>query len=149
MYTPAIFNEKARFAPIFEDARNRARLGKVKSILGGRSHHLMELEELMRDATIISQHHLGTKTVCLNCIKGSAGRNMDFDREFNPLKNNNRDRWINVATARLQDIGLPAVDLIQVGDIYFVRDGHHRISVAKALGADYIDAKVTVLEIRQ
>jgi hypothetical protein len=49
----------------------------------------------------------------------------------------------------LQDIGLPAIDLLQVGDTYFVRDGHHRISVARALGADYIDANVTVLEIRK
>jgi hypothetical protein len=147
MYAPAIFSERARFSPMYENARSRARLGKVKSILRGRSHRLMELEELIQGATIVSQHHLGTQIVCIHCIKGSESRNKDFDCDFNPLKNNNRDRWINIAAARLQDIGLPAIDLIRVDDTYFVRDGHHRISVAIALGADYIDANVTVLEI--
>lgn len=146
MYAPAIFSERARFSPLYEDARSRARLGKIKSILRGRSHRLMELEEIIQGATIVSQHHLGSQTVCIHCIQGSESRNADFDCEFNPLKNITRDRWMNIASARLQDVGLPAIDLIQVGDTYFVRDGHHRISVARALGADYIDANVTVLE---
>jgi hypothetical protein len=147
MYAPAIFTERARFSPLFEDARNRARLGKIKSILRGRSSRLMELEELTREATIVGQRHLGTQTVCIHCIQGTESRNADFDCDFNPLKGNNRDRWINIAAARLQDVGLPAIDLLQVGDTYFVRDGHHRISVARSLGADYIDANVTVLEL--
>jgi len=147
MFAPAYFNKKARYYPMFEDARNRARLGKIKSILSGRSYRLMELEELIQGAAVVSQHHLGMQTVCIHCIQGTESRNADFDCNFNPLKSNNRDRWINIAAARLQDIGLPAIDLIQVGDTYFVRDGHHRISVARALGADYIDANVTVLEI--
>jgi hypothetical protein len=147
MYAPAIFSERARFNPLFEDARNRARLGKIKSILRGRSHRLMELEELFQGAAIVSQHHLGTQTVCIHCIQGTESRNADFDCDFSPLKSNNRDRWVNIAAARLQDVGLPAIDLLQVGDTYFVRDGHHRISVARAMGADYIDAKVTVLEL--
>ena len=147
MYAPAIFSERARFSPLFEDARNRARLGKVKSLLHGRSHRLLDLEELIQGATVVSQRHVGTQTVCIHCIQGTESRNSDFDCEFNPLKGNNRDRWMNIASARLQDVGLPVIDLIQVGDTYFVRDGHHRISVARALGADYIDANVTVLEI--
>ena len=79
MYAPAIFNERARFSPLFEDARNRARLGKVKSILHGRSHRLLELEERIQGATIISQRHLGTQTVCIHCIQGTESRNADFD----------------------------------------------------------------------
>ena len=149
MYAPAIFNQNARFSPLFEDARGRARLGKIKSILFGRSHRLKELDQLLKGATVISQRYLGTKTVCLQCIQGTESRNADFDCDFNPLKSNNRDRWLNIASAFLQDVGLPAIDLIQVGDTYFVRDGHHRISVARAVGAEYIDAKVTVLEIRK
>ena len=147
MYAPVFFTERARSAPLYENARHRARLGKVKSILRGRSHRLLELEELTQGATVTSQHYLSTQTVCIHCIQGTESRNADFDCDFNPLKSNNRDRWINIAAARLQDAGLPAIDLIQVGDTYFVRDGHHRISVARALGADYIDANVTVLEI--
>ncbi len=147
MFATAYFNHRARYFPMFEDARNRARLGKIKSIMNGRSHRLMKLEDLTQGATVINYHHLGTQTVSIDCIQGTTGRNTDFDRDFNPLKSNTRDRWINVASAYLQDIGLPAIDLLKVGDTYFVRDGHHRISVARALGTNYIDANVVVMEI--
>ena len=147
MYPPVIHSERARYNPLFEDARNRARFGKIKSLLWGRPHRLCDLEEMLQGATIVSQHSLGIQTVCIDCIQGTESRNADFDSDFNPLRNNNRDRWIDIASARLQEVGLPAIDLILVDDTYYVRDGHHRISVARALGADYIDAHVTVLEI--
>jgi hypothetical protein len=67
-------------------------------------------------------------------IRGSESRSSDFDRDFNPLHDHNRRRWLNVAAARQRGKALPLVKLIQVGDVYFVRDGHHRISVARALG---------------
>jgi len=148
MYAPAIFSKRARFTPLYDGARSRAHLGRIKSLLGGRSSRLLELEKQIQGATIVSQHHLGTQSVCIHCIRGTESRNFDFDCDFNPLKKNNRDRWINIAAARLQDVGLPAIDLIKIGDVYFVRDGHHRVSVAKALGADYIDANVTEWDIR-
>jgi hypothetical protein len=147
MYPPVIFCERARFTPLFEDARSRARRGKVKSILNGRSRRLAGLKELIQGAAILSQHHLGIQTVCIHHIQGTESRNTDFDNDFNPLTSDNRDRWIDIASARLQDEGLPAIDLIKVGNTYYVRDGHHRISVARAMGADYIDANVTVLDI--
>jgi hypothetical protein len=75
-------------------------------------------------------------------ICGSEGRCGDFDRAFRPLKSHSRDRWLTVASARLRDIPLPRVMLVRIGDRYFVRDGHHRISVARALGEAYIDAEV-------
>ena len=147
MYAPAIFSEKARFTPLFEDARSRARLGKLKSFLRGRSNHLLNLDEIIQGATIYSRHYIGTFTVPVRQIKGSESRNKDFDSEFNPVRDNNKERWINIIAARLCEKNLPAVDLIKVGEIYFVRDGHHRVSVANALGAEYIDAHVTELLI--
>jgi hypothetical protein len=147
MYQFAYFKDRVFINPLFENARSRARYSKIKSILRGRSRRLVELEELIQNATIVSQYSLGIQTVCIHRIQGTEGRNTDFDCEFNPLKNSDRDRWINIASARLQEVGLPTIDLIQVGDTYYVRDGHHRISVARALGADFIDANVTVLEI--
>lgn len=147
MYSSTYYKDRVFINPLFENARSRARYGKIKSILHGRSRRLVELEELIQDATIVSQYSLGIQTVCIHRIQGTEGRNNDFDCDFNPLKSNNRDRWINIASARLNEIGLPAIDLIQVGHDYYVRDGHHRISVARALGADFIDANVTVLEI--
>jgi len=80
--------------------------------------------------------------VSLADICGSEGRCADFSRAFQPLQSHSRDRWLSVATARLRRIALPRVMLVRVGAGYFVRDGHHRISVARALGEAYIDAEV-------
>jgi hypothetical protein len=80
-------------------------------------------------------------------IGGSEGRAGDFDREFNPLKDHVRKRWLGIAAAREQGVALPPVSLVQVGDVYYVKDGHHRISVAKALGQETIEAKVAVWQM--
>ena len=66
----------------------------------------------------------------------------DFDDQFNPLKERVRERWKRVALAFLRGESLPAVELVEVDNVYFVRDGHHRISVARAMGREYIDADV-------
>ena len=147
MYAPAMFTETAQFSPLYNDARAKALSNKFRAFLQKRSSHLINLSELTKGAHIISQHYSGFHTVLVDQIKGTESRNKDFDSEFNPIKKNNKDRWISIAAARLQDVGLPAIDLLQVGDTYFVRDGHHRVSVARALGAVYIDANVTKLRI--
>lgn len=92
--------------------------------------------------TNISRRKIGTVVVPLSKIVGSEGRSEDFDKEFNPLKYHNRERWINIATARQIGIALPAVELVRNGDEYYVRDGHHRISVAKVMGQVEIDARI-------
>jgi hypothetical protein len=79
-------------------------------------------------------------SVPIRQIKGTLGRSQDFDSSFNPLNDRSRIRWISVATAFLLNISLPAVELVQVGQSYYVRDGHHRISVAKAMHQEVIDA---------
>ncbi len=79
-------------------------------------------------------------------IVGSEGRSEDFDGHFRPQRTHNRERWIRVASAWLQGLALPAVQLVQVGDAYYVRDGNHRVSVARAFGQESIDAEVTVWE---
>jgi hypothetical protein len=77
-------------------------------------------------------------------IRGSEGRCRDFDPCFRPLGIHNRGRWLSVAAARLRGVPMPPVELIQVGECYFARDGHHRISVARSLGNEYIEAQVTI-----
>jgi hypothetical protein len=89
----------------------------------------------------------GTRIVPIQQIRGSEGRCTDFDAAFHPLKAHTEDRWLSVAKANLRGRGLPPVELIKVGDAYFVRDGHHRISVAAALGQREIDAVVTVWQM--
>lgn len=81
-------------------------------------------------------------TVAISKIVGSESRSDDFDAEFNPLKEHNRERWIGIAVARQRGVVLPAVELVQAGNQYYIRDGHHRISVAKALGQLDIEAYI-------
>jgi hypothetical protein len=96
---------------------------------------------------IRSQHYAGSRTVPINRIKGSEGRSEDFDLDFNPTSNRTAERWVSIAVARACGDTLPLVELIQLGEDYFVRDGHHRISVARAFSEEYIDAVVITLEL--
>jgi hypothetical protein len=82
------------------------------------------------------------RTVAIRQIRGSEGRNRDFDRNFNPLTSHSQERWMRVAEAQQRGVPLPPVQLIRVGELYFVRDGHHRISVARALRHQEIEADV-------
>lgn len=89
----------------------------------------------------------GVTIIPLDQIRGSEGRVGDFDREFRPLKAHNAERWINIAIARMRGVPLPPVELVRVNDSYYVRDGHHRISVAKAFQQADIDAQVTTWHV--
>jgi hypothetical protein len=94
-----------------------------------------------------SRSYGGLQDVAIDQICGSMDRIGDFDLRFHPLDDRLRGRWINIAMARFQAVPLPPVKLVQVGCCYFVEDGHHRISVARALGEAAIDAEVTVWDV--
>jgi hypothetical protein len=130
----------------FRAAQARAAAGKIWGRLIGRNQHLLDLNEVEKDIRVRNRYHAGIQAVAIDKIVGSLGRTSDFDLGFNPLKEKTRDRWLSVARARLLRTPLPPVDLIQVGERYFVRDGHHRISVARSFGEQAIDAEVTVWE---
>lgn len=121
---------------------------KLSSALTGRSNRLLDLAAVRRACDVGSRHFGGIRAVPLDQIRGSAGRCGDFDADFRPLGGHLKDRWVSIATAQQMGRTMPPVDLIQVGDAYFVRDGHHRISVARALGQKAIDARVTVWQVR-
>ena len=87
--------------------------------------------------------YAGRQTVAIADIRGSEGRTSDFDDRFNLLSSRTRQRWQSVANAIDDGVRLAPVELIQVGGDYFVRDGHHRISVAAALGLETVEATVT------
>jgi len=125
----------------------KGRLGGIWARLTRRSRELLDLSQFTLENRLNGGHYAGLKTVPIDRIKGSEGRSRDFDSAFYPLKAHNKDRWVRVAAARARGIPLFPVDLIKVGGIYFVRDGHHRISVARALGEEYIEAVVTVFEV--
>jgi hypothetical protein len=123
----------------FQDLRLKARFNRVLSLFG-QKHALKHLSSAGHPRCA------GLHTVAIDKITGSESRTGDFDRDFNPLKDNTLDRWVSVMTARLSGVSLPPVDLLKAGDEYYVRDGHHRISVARALGEGFIEAQITSVE---
>ena len=133
--------------PLYQRTVARAKRQKLLAAVTGRSTHLAAIDELTKGQAVHNQRHLGSKVVCIADIQASEDRSGDFDRSFNPLETHTKSRWLSIAAARLNGIAMPAVDLIKIGDVYAVRDGHHRISVARALGEDYIDAHVTAWEL--
>ena len=82
----------------------------------------------------------------ITAIQGSDGRADDFDVHFRPLNPALRRRWVDLAVEYERGVSFPPVELVQVEDVYFVRNGHHRISVAKAFGQCEIEAVITVWE---
>jgi len=127
---------------LYERARLRSHLRRLWSVLLRRSNHLLSLTEIGITCGAHNSHYAGLQTVSIRRIRGSEGRSGDFDSAFYPLKDHNRSRWTGVAAAWQLGVALPPVELIRVGEVFFVRDGHHRISVARALGQEEIDAEV-------
>ena len=125
----------------------RGMLGKMWATLTGRTRHLLNLNEVETTGALQCCYRIGTETVPIRQIRGSQGRCRDFDCDFYPIQNHTNSRWLRVASARQQGIVLPPVELIQVGEIFFVQDGHHRVSVARAMGQEYIEAEVKVWQM--
>jgi len=134
---------------LYQAARRRARLGKLCSALTGRCRHLFHLSAIQDACGVGGRHYAGTQAVPIDHIRGSEGRCSEFDASFWPLQTRTKRRWLSIALAHYMGESLPPVELIQVGEFYFVRDGHHRISVAKAMGQTYIDAQVIVWEVNR
>lgn len=120
---------------------------KVWTRLAGRSRRLLNLAEIEATYVITGRYGAGLQTVPLHQIRGSQGRSSDFDLDFYPLQAHDQARWISVAAAWHMGKMLPPVELVQVGETYFVRDGHHRISVARTLGQEDIEAVVRVWQV--
>ena len=131
----------------FDRAYKRGWLYKFWALLTQCSAQMLNLQKVKTALSIRNRHYKGIRTVLLDQIRGSENRPADFDVRFNPLRRDDKARWINVASAMLLDINLPPVELIQIGDTYFVRDGHHRVSAARALGQEEIDAIVTTWDV--
>ena len=123
----------------------KAKWGRLVARLKGNSYRLLDLKELRPNLLEESLSYIGARTVAIDRIRGSEGRSLDFDINFRPLSERTRGRWLQIALIVLRGDSLPAVELVKSGDYYYVRDGHHRISVARALGQKYIDAVVTSL----
>lgn len=131
----------------FNRARRKAFFAQLQALVNRQSNELLSLEEVRARLSVRGQHHLGNQTVPLDHIVGSEGRYSDFDRTFAPRHDATKFRWMSIDRAHHQDVALPAIELYKVGDIYFVKDGNHRVSVARLQGQVDIDAIVTELVV--
>jgi hypothetical protein len=129
---------------LYERTSRHGWVGRAWAALTGCSRGLLDLQAIEAAVPISHRHAVGIQSVPIQQIQGSEGRCTDFDAAFHPLQAHTQQRWVGLATAWQQGVPLPPVELIRVGEVYFVRDGHHRISVARALGQWEIEAVVTV-----
>jgi hypothetical protein len=109
---------------------------------------MLPFEEVVEALGRTGQHDVGLQVVPLDAIVGTVDRSVDFDRGLRPTSARLRSRWERIASAQRRGESLPPVSLFKIGDLYFVRDGHHRVSVAKSLGRQDIDAYVTEVTTR-
>lgn len=134
---------KALAQETFNESRKRVTWHSIKNRILRKPHRLESFEEVAAQGNLDQQHELGTHPVEIKQIVGSMGRVKDFDRQFFPRNSRSFNRWMGIALAFHKGTGLPAVELYKLGNKYFVKDGHHRISVASTHGQTFIDAAVT------
>lgn len=123
---------------LYRNVQLAGRMRRFWAKLTGRTTGLRTLRERRPE----NGRYQGLMAVPIAEIVGSEGRAIDFDADFAPLGEHTRDRWVRVAIGRCFGASLPPVQLIRTADGYYVSDGHHRISVARALGEDFIEAEV-------
>ncbi|MBN1520018.1 MAG: transcriptional regulator [Spirochaetales bacterium] len=129
----------------FTRARLREILSRIGGFLAPRPRRILSLDEVKAFLKPRSEAYRGVIPVPVALIVGSEGRYRDFARGFLPRHEHLRPRWVRVDLAHYRDIPLPPIRLYELGGAYFVRDGNHRVSVAKLRGAETIDAEVTSL----
>ncbi|MFZ0088867.1 MAG: hypothetical protein WAL63_05150 [Solirubrobacteraceae bacterium] len=135
----------------FVRVRRRAALASLAARLRGTPDDVrvvMPYEEVVSTLGFVSERAAGTHVVPLDAIVGTVDRGQDFDRRFRPTSARVRSRWEHIAAVMRRGDALPPVDLRRIGELYFVSDGHHRVSVARALGHTDIDARVTEVVTR-
>jgi hypothetical protein len=130
----------------FQRARRRRALARLAARLRGQPgdvNVILPFEEVVDALGYLGERRLGLRRVRLDSIVGSVGRTRDFDRSFRPTSGRVRTRWERINTAQRRGQAMPPISLYKIGELHFVRDGHHRVSVARALGHPDIEADVT------
>jgi hypothetical protein len=132
----------------FRSARNRAILNEMLARLTGDTTELLSYEEVRHKLKMLGSVERGLQDVPLDAIVGSVGRYTDFTRDFLPRGSVNEERWARVLDLTKSLSGLPPIEVYKIGEAYFVKDGNHRVSVARQLGAASIQAYVTEVRTR-
>ena len=126
----------------FEDEMRGNFLRSLINTVSGKENTLRSFEEALEDVQVRQIIDRGTEIIPVERICGSYSANRNFDADFRPLRKETEERWVRIRQAYYTDVTLPAIDVYQIGDTYYVEDGHHRVSVARAIGQTFIDAHV-------
>lgn len=130
----------------FHKARNKALINELQHFLTPEEVNLISLNDVKQMIKPINETYIGMKVIPIDKIVGSEGRYKDFDNHFFPKSSFLKNRWEHVDEAALKDIVLPPIKVYEIAGLYFVRDGNHRVSVAKSRGTEFIDAEVVSLQ---
>lgn len=130
----------------FSRARRKGFWNSIFSWIQNRNNELLPFDQVRQYMPMRGQHYAGLQQIETDKIIGSVSRYLDFDRAFLPKQTHTRSRWESIDRAYFQDIILPPIEVYSVGGIYFVKDGNHRVSVARDRGQLYMDAYVTNFE---
>lgn len=125
----------------FEKAHRQAVRERLAARVSGRDDHLLPFESIRRLLFQQNTCFAGVQNIPVEKITGTVGRYNDLNRHFLPVNKELRDRWLNITELGLTR-GWPPIDVYKIGDVYFVEDGNHRVSAARTLGYETIEASV-------
>ena len=137
---------KAQTEEDFYKARNKALFNEIQHFVNQEESHLLSFNDVKQMLKPQNEVYLGMQAVPVNLIAGSEGRYYDFDNHFFFFFLHLKARWERIDEAHLTDVILPPIKLYEIGGLYFVRDGNHRVSVARSKGVECIDAEVVSLK---
>ena len=130
----------------FNRAKNKAFFNEIQHFLSPEEASLISLNDVKQMLKPTNETYIGMKVIPIEKIVGSEGRYNDFDNRFFPKSSHLKNRWEHVDQAAIESIDLPPIKVYEIAGLYFVRDGNHRVSVAKARGTEFIDAEVVSLQ---
>ncbi len=125
----------------FESARRKAKIHALLAAVSGKKDDLLSYDAIRQKIKMSGLHRRYRDDIPLSAIKGSVGRYQDFNDEFFPLSDSNEKRWVRLRVVQEEE-GLPPIEVYKVSGVYFVLDGNHRVSIAKEMGMDTIEAFV-------
>src|SRR5580658_1784884 len=129
----------------FTRARRRYALDRLGSWLrrDPDEDRLLQFDQVIAALGFRGEYYLGLRTIRLDTVVGTVDKACDFDRGFWPASARDRQRWAELDVAERDGAVMPPIEVLRVGGLQFVKDGHHRVSVARAAGQEMIDADVT------
>ena len=127
----------------YEEAIRRGFWRSLISWLTQKQNKLLPFDEIRQMLPFHGQYYAGLQTIPMDKIVGSVARYNDFDSAFIPTQRHTKSRWVSIDIANLASVNLPPIEVYKIGELYFVKDGNHRVSVAREKGQAFIDAHVT------